>query len=261
MNNRITTLFSKADRKILSVFTTAGFPRLGDTVDLCRMLQDAGVDMIELGFPFSDPLADGPTIQASSEIALNNGMSLSVLFDQLRELRQHVTIPVLLMGYLNPVLQMGMETFCQSCSEVGVDGMILPDMPLDEYKEKYQTLLEEHHLSAIFLVTQQTSEERIRAIDEASTGFIYVVSTAAVTGHQLHVDAEREAYFQRIRGMGLRNPLVVGFGIRDRDSFTQSTTHTDGGIIGSAFIEAIRDTSEENLKSTIHSWVAQFDRD
>ena len=258
MNNRIIELFSKQEQKVLSIFTTAGFPRLNDTVRVCRALERSGVGMIELGFPFSDPLADGPTIQASSEQALSNGMSLAVLFEQLQELRQHVSIPVLLMGYLNPVLQMGMDKFLGHCAESGVDGLILPDMPLNEYNELYRSSFEAHKISAVFLVTQQTSVERIREIDAASQGFIYVVSTAAVTGNKLNVDAERDAYFQRIRSMNLSNPLVVGFGIRDRESFDKSTAHTDGGIIGSAFVEVLRDTTEENLEETIQTWVAQF---
>lgn len=257
MNNRIVQLFSSRPQdKILSVFTTAGYPSLNDTLTVCQTLEESGVDMIELGFPYSDPLADGPTIQASSERALSNGMNLSVLFEQLRGLREKVSIPVLLMGYLNPVIQYGVERFCKDCQEVGIDGLILPDLPFDEYLSEYKPLWESCNLSAVFLVTQFTSEERIRVMDAASQGFMYIVSSSAVTGDKLKVDQERQAYFQRIQDMKLSNPAVVGFGIRDPESFAKTTQFAQGGIIGSAFVEAIRET--QDLEQTIRDWVAPF---
>ncbi|TNE43598.1 MAG: tryptophan synthase subunit alpha [Deltaproteobacteria bacterium] len=257
MNNRIVQLFSsRPDDKILSVFMTAGFPSLDSTLTICQTLEASGVDMIELGFPYSDPLADGPTIQASSEAALKNGMNLTVLFEQLKALRDNVNIPVLLMGYLNPVLQYGMERFCKDCQDVGIDGLILPDLPFDEYLSEYRELWEAHSLSAVFLVTQFTSEERVRAMDAATQGFLYIVSSSAVTGDRLNVDQQREAYFKRIQDMNLSNPAVVGFGIRDPESFQKSTKFANGGIIGSAFIEAIREA--DNLEETIQQWVAPF---
>lgn len=257
MNHRISQLFSRQpETKVMSVFTTAGFPGLYDTIPVCRALQQAGVDMIELGFPFSDPLADGPTIQASNSQALQQGMSLSVLFQQLRELRTHVSIPVLLMGYLNPVLQYGMERFCRDCHDVGIDGLILPDLPFDQYLSEYKALWDSYQIASVFLITEFTSPERIRAIDQHTNGFLYVVSSAAVTGDRLRVDQSRTAYFQRIQNMHLHNPCMVGFGIRDADSFRNSVQYAQGGILGSAFLEAIRDT--QDLESTIVSWVQQI---
>lgn len=255
--HRIPQLFSRTPRSpVLSVFTTAGFPSLHDTIPVCRALQQAGVDMIELGFPFSDPLADGPTIQASSTQALQQGMSLPVLFEQLQHLRSAVSIPVLLMGYLNPVLQYGVERFCRDCQQVGIDGLILPDLPFEEYVSDYKTLWTQHQLRSVFLITEFTSPQRIRDIDQHTDGFLYVVSSAAITGDRLQVDQARTAYFQRIRNMDLQNPLMVGFGIRDRDSFDRSVTYADGGIIGSAFVEALRDS--HNLEHTVQQWVQQI---
>lgn len=255
MTDRIANTLQDAEHKALSVFTTAGFPRRQDTLTVLRTLQDAGVNMIELGFPFSDPLADGPTIQQANTVALAQGMSLKVLFEQLQELRPAIHIPVLLMGYLNPVLQFGPEAFFQRCQEVGIDGLILPDLPLPEYLEHFKPLYTQYGLKSVFLITPQTSPQRIRLLDEATDGFLYVVSSHAVTGTQLDVDQHRQDYFARIAAMKLKNPLVVGFGIHDRASFAQSTAAFHGGIIGSAFLKAIRDASPETLPQTIQSFI------
>jgi tryptophan synthase alpha chain len=236
--NRLTTAV-KNDRKLLSVYITAGYPALSDTVPLCEALQDAGVDLIEIGFPFSDPLADGPIIQRSSEIALKNGMSLERLFEQLSTIRRTVTIPLLLMGYLNPVLQFGSERFVHECARCGIDGLIIPDLPLDEYKRELAALLAEQHMHFIFLITQHTPEARIREIDALGSGFIYAVSSPSVTGAALTIDAARAEYFKRLAQLKLKNPLLVGFGISDSRSFAAATKHCKGAIIGSAFIKAL----------------------
>jgi len=241
--NRINRLFAdKGSKRILSIYYTAGYPTLESTVDIAETLENAGVDFLEIGFPYSDPVADGPVIQHSSEAALRNGMSLGVLFEQLKDLRRQVNIPVLLMGYVNPVLQYGVENFCKSCKAVGVDGVIVPDLPMYEYEERYRNVFEENGLSNIFLVTPQTSEERIRKIDDLSTGFVYLLSSSATTGKNLSVSENTEAYFSRIRAMQLKNPVVIGFGISDYHAFTQATDHADGAIVGSAFVTLLGET-------------------
>ncbi len=253
--DRIGDLFDKTEGKVLSMFTTAGYPQLGDTLRVCKALQDAGVEMIELGFPFSDPLADGPTIQRSNERALQNGMSLSVLFEQLQTLRPAVHIPVLLMGYLNPVLQYGVERFCASCAAVGIDGLILPDMPVDEYRTTYQEIFAAHGLRSVFLITPQTSPARIRLLDGLATGFLYVVSVASVTGNKLEVDDTRKQYFQRIHEMKLSSPTMVGFGIHDHQTFVESTALLRGGIIGSALLHVLEQSTalEADIQTFVHA--------
>lgn len=238
MNNRITQLFQRKN-KILSLFTTAGYPNLNDTINTCQALENAGVDMIEIGFPFSDPVADGPTIQQTNLQALKNGMNLVTLFQQLEQLRNKITIPVILMGYLNPVLQFGLENFCQKCSQVGIDGVILPDLPFEEYCDQYHFLFEQHSLSKIFLITQRTNEQRIREIDQISKGFLYVVSTEATTGISLDLEQTHQEYFLRLNQMNLKNPLIVGFGIHNKATFDQVTQHTNGGIIASAYLRQL----------------------
>src|SRR5690606_1685195 len=218
--NRIKNLFAhKGEKRILSIYYTAGYPTLHSTLDIAEALENAGADFLEIGFPYSDPVADGPIIQHSSEVALRNGMTLDVLFDQLKDLRKRVNIPVLLMGYVNPVLQYGVENFCKACAAVGVDGVIVPDLPMYEYEAKYQTVFDAYGVSNIFLVTPQTSEERIRKIDSLSTGFIYLLSSSATTGKDLAVSETSESYFSRIRAMDLDNPTVIGFGIANHDAF------------------------------------------
>ncbi len=238
--NRINGLFAgNGGKRILSIYFTAGYPALDSTVAIAEALERAGADFLEIGFPYSDPVADGPVIQHSSEVALRNGMTLEVLFGQLAELRQRVSIPVLLMGYVNPVLQYGVERFCQSCKAVGVDGAIVPDLPLHEYETHYRTAFEANGLSNIFLVTPHTSDERIRKIDGLSTGFIYLLSSSATTGKDLAVTENTEAYFARIRSMHLANPVVIGFGISDRNAFIRATDHADGAIVGTAFVRLL----------------------
>ncbi|MDX2246694.1 MAG: tryptophan synthase subunit alpha [Bacteroidia bacterium] len=253
MNNRITRLFQEKSGDILSIYLTAGYPRLEDTAPLIRHLADAGVDMIEIGIPFSDPVADGPTIQQSNQQALENGISLSLIFDQLKDIRESVDIPLLLMGYINPVLQFGVEKFCHKAAEIGIDGVILPDLPLDEYLENYRSLFESCNLSNILLITPQTSEARIRRIDAETKGFIYVVSTDSTTGKTDGFGPAQLTYFERITAMKLQNPTLVGFGISGPESFRKAADYNAGAIIGSAFIKAISSGADENvIRSFIH---------
>ncbi|BFP39729.1 tryptophan synthase subunit alpha [Flavobacteriaceae bacterium GF1] len=225
------------DKKLLSIYFTAGYPKLDDTVPIIQELERAGVDMIEIGLPFSDPLADGPTIQKSSTAALGNGMHTELLFEQLKDIRKTVSIPLILMGYFNPMLQYGVEAFCRRCFEIGIDGIIMPDLPLDVYKETYEAIYKKYNLINVFLITPQTSEERIRAIDNASDGFIYMVSSASTTGAKDGFGAEQQEYFQRIAKLNLKNPQIVGFGISNANTFQAATAKAKGAIIGSAFIK------------------------
>lgn len=230
----------KEDKKLLSIYFSAGYPRLNDTVSIIENLETNGVDMIEIGLPFSDPLADGPTIQASSTQALKNGMTSDILFNQLKDIRKTVTIPLIVMGYFNPMFQYGIKAFCQKCQEIGIDGLIIPDLPVDVYNEHYKSIFEDYGLINILLITPQTSEERIRFIDSISEGFIYMVSSASVTGSSTGFGEEQTSYFKRIADMNLKNPQIVGFGIKDHETFTQATSHAKGAIIGSAFIKHLR---------------------
>lgn len=239
--NRITKLFESGKKDILSVYYTAGYPHLDDTLKIAEALQEAGADMLEIGFPFSDPLADGPTIQQSSEQALKNGMSVKLLFEQLKALRPGIRIPVLLMGYLNPVMQYGIKAFCARCGELGVDGLILPDLPMNEYEETYRPVFERNHLSNVFLVTPESSEARIRKIDELTEGFIYALSSSSTTGKEMDGSDRMLEYFRRLQEMKLKNPLLVGFGISDRKSFRKAVSYSGGAIIGSAFIRLLRE--------------------
>lgn len=250
---RIKELFKNKQSQVLSIYFTAGFPALNDTMDILLSLQDAGVDMVELGMPFSDPLADGPVIQHSSEIALKNGMNLDLLFDQTREMRRHITIPVVLMGYLNPLLQYGVETFLRRAAENGFDALIIPDLPLRAYAVEYKALFEKYGLGHVFLVTPQTAEERVREIDAASDGFIYVVSSASTTGAKDTFSAKQEDYFRRISSYKLKNPLLTGFGISNRGTFEYACRHSKGAIIGSAFIKALQQPG--NLQHNISAFI------
>lgn len=213
------------NKKLLSIYFTAGYPNIDDTVSIIQNLEQNGVDMIEIGLPFSDPLADGPTIQASSTAALKNGMTTEKLFKQLEDIRQSVSIPLIIMGYFNPVLQYGVEAFCKKCQEIGIDGLILPDLPADVYDEDYKAIFKKYGLINVFLITPQTSEERIRYIDSISNGFIYMVSSASTTGAQSGFGETQITYFERISKMNLNNPQIVGFGISNNDTFTQATTY------------------------------------
>ncbi len=235
--NRLNELFQHKKEPLLSIYFTAGYPDLNSTLDIAEAIEKAGADFMEVGFPYSDPLADGPVIQNSSQKALQNGMNLAILFEQLKELRKRVSIPVLLMGYVNPVLQYGVKNFCDSCAAVGVDGVIVPDLPMVEYEEFYKDYFIDNAISNIFLVTPQTSEERIRKIDDLSNSFIYLLSSSSTTGKNLTVSNEADAYFSRIREMNLKNPTMIGFGISDQKSFNKAAEYTRGAIVGSAFVK------------------------
>lgn len=254
--NRINELFELKKSAILSVYYTAGFPRLHDTLNIARYLEAAGADLIEIGIPFSDPVADGPTIQHSNKKALDNGMTLKLLFDQLEELRKHVQIPVILMGYINPVIQFGVENFCKACEKSGVDGLILPDLPIKEYVADYKNMFEAYGLKNVFLITPQTTELRIREIDEHSDAFIYMVSSASTTGAKTHVVQDQVKYFQRVNSMKLKNPTLVGFGISNRETFQTAVQYSSGAIIGSAFINLLDKSA--NLEEDIKSFVREI---
>jgi len=251
MANRIDGLFEN-DKKVLSIYCTAGYPKLQDTVKVIRAIEEAGGDLIEIGIPFSDPLADGPVIQASGQRALENGMSLHLLFEQLKNIRESVSIPLILMGYVNTVLAYGFEKFCETCDDIGIDGVIIPDLPMDEYVSDYKGLFAEHSLYNIGLITPQTPEARVRHIDKHSEGFVYMVSSASTTGGSKKLSDSQE-YFERIREMKLTNPTLIGFNIHDAESFNTACGYSRGGIIGSAFIKAIENSS--NLETDIKEFV------
>lgn len=252
--NRIDKIFEERGKDLLNVYFTAGYPELGDTLRIAAALDKHGADFVEIGVPFSDPVADGPTIQESSEKALDNGMTLSLLFEQLEDLREHVAVPVLLMGYINPILQYGFERFCQKCRQVGIDGLILPDLPMYEYQTHYKDLLAAHGLYNIFLISPQTGEARIREIDDHSQGFIYMVSSAAITGAKSNISENQEAYFQRINDMNLQRKLLIGFGISNHETYAKACQYANGAIIGSAFIKQLKeDSSEAAIKNFIEN--------
>ncbi|MEN8116853.1 MAG: tryptophan synthase subunit alpha [Bacteroidota bacterium] len=253
MKNRINQLFETKKENILSVYFTAGFPNLNDTVEIIQQLEKNGVGIIEIGMPFSDPTADGPTIQKSSEVALQNGMSINLLFEQLKTIRESVKIPLVLMGYFNPVYQFGVKEFCKKCAEVGIDGTILPDLPLDEYEAEYKPIFEENNLHNILLITPQTSEERIRQIDDASSGFIYMVSSASTTGAGKKVEDFHHDYFERIKNMNIKNPRLIGFGISDNSTFTNACKYANGAIIGSAFVNSFN--ADESFEKSVSRFV------
>jgi tryptophan synthase alpha chain len=239
------------NNKILSIYFSAGYPSLNDTVHIIQDLEKSGVDMIEIGLPFSDPLADGPTIQASSTQALHNGMTTQVLFDQLKDIRKTVSIPLVIMGYYNPMLQYGVENFCKKCAEIGIDGLIIPDLPVDVYADQYKATFEKYGLINIFLITPQTAEERIRFIDSVSDGFIYMVSSASVTGSLTGFGNTQENYFKRIAGMNLNNPQIIGFGINNAETFKQATQFAKGAIIGSAFINHLTQNGTRKIEEFV----------
>lgn len=253
MNNRINKLFQEKKERVLSVYFTAGYPELDDTKTIIQELVKNGVDLIEVGMPFSDPVADGPVIQQSSLVALNNGMSVKKLFEQLQDIRQSVDIPLILMGYLNPVLQYGIEAFCQKCNEIGIDGLILPDLPLSVYEDDFKAIFEANNLHNIFLITPQTSDERLKQIDEISTGFIYMVSSNATTGAKTSVTEFQRQYFERIKSMNLKNPRVIGFGISNAETFANACQYASGAIIGSAFVKALE--GSESLAQKISGFI------
>lgn len=243
MNNRITQLFETKQNNILSIFFTAGHPNLNDTVPVIKTLELAGADLIEVGMPFSDPIADGPTIQKTSETALENGMSLNVLFDQLKDIRKDTKLPLILMGYMTPVFKYGMEKFLAKCKKIGIDGLILPELPLEVYEEEFAPLFDKYGLYNIFLITPQTPEARVRKIDAASKAFIYMVSSASTTGAKASIASEQEAYFKRIQAMNLKSPYLIGFGISNKETFENACKYASGAIIGSAFVKALEENN------------------
>ncbi len=252
--NRLKKLFDNKAQNILSVYFTAGYPDLNDTGTIIRSLADNGADIIEIGMPFSDPLADGPVIQKSNDIALKNGMNLKLLFRQLADIRKETDIPLLLMGYLNPVLQYGIEEFCIMSEKTGIDGLILPDLPLYVYLEQYKELFEKHKLSIVFLVAPETSDERVREIDRISNGFIYIVSSSSTTGVKENIESRQIEYFKRIDSLDLKNPRLIGFGISNNKTFRRACEYGNGAIIGSAFIRAL-ENPELNLEEKIRTFI------
>lgn len=250
--NRINQLFAQKNKSVLSIYFTAGYPALNDTLDIAEALEKAGADFLEIGIPYSDPLADGPVIQNSSLTSINNGMTIKVLLEQLKDLRKRVSIPVLLMGYFNPVLQFGVERFCAACAEVGVDGMIIPDLPMYEYEDLYQGCFKKHNLSNVFLITPQTSDERISHIDNLTNGFIYLLSSASTTGKNLELSSKTEDYFARISNMNLKNPAMIGFGISDHASFSKASEYANGAIVGTAFVKLL---GTENYREKIPQFI------
>lgn len=242
----------KEEKKLLSIYFTAGYPNLDDTASTIQNLEKSSVDMIEIGLPFSDPLADGPTIQASSTQALKNGMTTETLFNQLKNIRETVSIPLIIMGYFNPIFQYGVEAFCKKCSDIGIDGLIIPDLPVDVYNENYKSIFKKHGIINVFLITPQTSVERINFIDSISNGFIYMVSSASVTGSSTGFGKEQTNYFKRIAEMNLNNPQIIGFGINNNKTFTQATEYTKGAIIGSAFIKHITNNGIETVDEFVN---------
>ena len=248
--NRINQTLNQ-DKKLLSIYFTAGFPQLEDTVPILEQLQEADVDMIELGLPFSDPLADGPTIQESSTQALRNGMTTDKLFTQLEGIRARIHVPLIVMGYFNPMMQYGVERFCKRCQEVGIDGLIIPDLPADVYHTKYQSLFQQYGLLNMFLITPQTPDERIRYIDQVSEGFIYMVSSAATTGAQGSFGDTQQHYFQRIADMKLQSKLLVGFGISNAETYQSAVAHSQGAIIGSAFIKHLEANGNQSVQAFV----------
>jgi tryptophan synthase alpha chain len=236
--SRIQESFSKKKASVLNVYFTAGYPQLNSTIEVMKALQNNGADIIELGMPYSDPLADGPVIQQSSSVALVNGMTIKKLFEQLKDFRNEISVPVVLMGYMNPVLQYGFEKFCTDAASVGIDGLILPDLPEYEFETEYGPVIKKNNLDFIFLVTPETSEERIKKLDSLSSGFLYAVSSSSTTGSDKNM-TDVKSYLQKLQGLKLNNPVLVGFGIKDKSTFDTACANANGAIIGSAYINAL----------------------
>ncbi|WP_053405060.1 tryptophan synthase subunit alpha [Persicobacter sp. CCB-QB2] len=253
--NRINQLFEEKDSNLLNVYFTAGYPNTADTRTVLESLDASGADLIEIGIPFSDPVADGPVIQRSNEKALAQGMSLKLLFEQLDGMREKVKAPVILMGYVNPVIQFGIEEFCKECQRVGVDGIIVPDLPLQAYLDDYKATFDDYGIRNVFLISPQTSEERIRLIDEKTDGFIYMVSDAGTTGARKGISEAQLTYFERIQDMKLKNPRLIGFGISDHDSFSTACNYANGAIIGSAFVNSLSEA--EDIPTAITNFVSR----
>jgi tryptophan synthase alpha chain len=254
--NRIDKLFSSKKGNILSIYFTAGYPNLDSAADIIKTLAEAGADMIEIGMPFSDPMADGPVIQNSNQVALQNGMNLNLLFDQLSDIRNEVEIPLLLMGYLNPVLQFGVENFCAACHRTGIDGVILPDLPPQIYTEEYISFFNKYDLYNILLISPQSSVERILEIDKISRGFVYIVSSSSVTGTKNRFTDEQILYFRRIQKMDLKNPCLIGFGISTPETFADACKYSRGGIIGSGFMKILG--KEGNITENIVQYIKEI---
>jgi tryptophan synthase alpha chain len=250
--SRIQELFKRKKDHVLNIYCTAGYPQLNSTVPVMELLQENGADLLELGMPYSDPLADGPVIQASSSVALANGMTIATLFAQLKEMRGRVQVPVILMGYMNPVLQYGFERFCADAKAVGVDGLILPDLPEYEYETEYGAIIKKYGLDFIFLVTPETAEDRIKRLDALSSGFLYAVSSSSTTGKDKNM-TDVGAYLQRLKGMNLKNPVLVGFGIKDKATFETACAHANGAIIGTAFIQAL--DNQQDVPATVKQFM------
>ncbi|TMI61651.1 MAG: tryptophan synthase subunit alpha [Bacteroidetes bacterium] len=241
--------------QILNVYCTAGYPQLNSTLDVMKALQENGADIIELGMPYSDPLADGPVIQQSSSIALANGMTMKTLFEQLKDFRNEITVPVVLMGYMNPVLQYGFENFCKDAAAVGIDGLILPDLPQYEFETEYGAIIKKYEIDFIFLVTPETSNERIKELDDLSTGFLYAVSSSSTTGSDKNM-TDITAYLQKLQSLKLKNPVLVGFGIKDKQTFEAACAYANGAIIGSAYIRALENTAD--VKSVTKTFLSSI---
>lgn len=254
--SRVAELFKRKHERILNIYCTAGYPQLDSTLKIMKSVQDNGADIIELGMPYSDPLADGPVIQASSTIAIANGMTIKKLFEQLKDFRSEIQIPVILMGYMNPVLQYGFEKFCADAAAVGIDGLIIPDLPEYEFETEYGDIIKNYGLDFIFLVTPETSDERIKKLDELSTGFLYAVSSSSTTGSDKNM-TDVNSYLQKLKNLQLRNSILVGFGIKDKQTFKEACMYANGAIIGSAFVKALEGSGNEEdsvkqfLKSVI----------
>lgn len=254
IKNKITELFQKKSNNVLNIYFTAGYPKIEDTVTVLKALQKAGVDMVEIGMPYSDPVADGPIIQQSSLDSINAGMTIKKLLEQLKDVRKEVTIPILLMGYFNTVMQYGVETFMKEISEIGIDGVIIPDLPLDEYIEHYQVICESNNISNVSLITPNTSDERLHVIDNITQGFIYMVSTNSTTGNDAKkTEDNHEAYFNRIKSIGLKSPRMIGFNIKDKKTFTDACVYANGAIIGSAFVRML--SASSNLEDDINQFI------
>jgi tryptophan synthase alpha chain len=258
MTNRIDQLFSEKEGEILSIYLTAGYPGLKDTGRLVKALQEHGADMIEIGIPFSDPLADGPVIQQSGQIALRNGMSLDLLFRQLEEIRESVHLPLILMGYLNPVLQMGMERFLSNCRDTGIDGVIIPDLPPEEYETRYLELFNSYGIYHTLLITPHTDDERISRLASLSKGFLYMVADASTTGARTSLGNHQKDYFQRLKTMKLPLPGLIGFGISNRETFLTACKYARGAIIGSAFIRALGEQNSLTLEERVELFISEI---
>jgi tryptophan synthase alpha chain len=252
--SRIEELFEKKKQNVLNVYFTAGFPALDSTIDVMQILQESGADLIELGMPYSDPLADGPVIQASNTVALTNGMTIHKLFEQLHDFREKIQLPVLLMGYMNPILQYGFDNFCMDASAAGIDGLILPDLPMYEYEKEYGPIIQKHKLDFVFLVTPETPEGRIRQLDQLSSGFLYAVSSSSTTGKSAAL-TNQEGFFKKLQSMHLKNPVLIGFGIRDKSSFSQACSYANGAIIGTAYIKLLENATGQEIATRTKNFI------